>query len=311
MAGGGARDAAVRELKRILVAVGSPEQSAGPVARAAAVARHAGAALRLCACVYEPRLVGDSSPASPEAEAARAAVMGERRAALEALVVPLRETARLEVSLQARWSHPIHDGLLAEATEFGADLLVVRALQDSRRKRAAPAGGDWQLLRAAPCPVLFVRGGGGGDYREILVAVDPLHAHDKPASLDDQLISAACALGRPAGARLQLLHCHLEDRYMPLTAPGAPPLRSAHGHSVATHREGLEALAARHGIGTGYVHLEAGDPRELIPEIARRLGADLVVMGALSRSRLKQLLIGRTAESVLRRLDCDVLAVKP
>jgi len=36
-----------------------------------------------------------------------------------------------------------------------------------------------------------------------------------------------------------------------------------------------------------------------------------VVMGALSRSGLKRLFIGNTAEAVLDALPCDVLIVKP
>ena len=59
------------------------------------------------------------------------------------------------------------------------------------------------------------------------------------------------------------------------------------------------------------VHLLPGDPRELIPRTARELGAELVVTGAVSRSRLQQLLIGSTAEAVLDDLDCDVLVIKP
>jgi universal stress protein family protein len=37
----------------------------------------------------------------------------------------------------------------------------------------------------------------------------------------------------------------------------------------------------------------------------------LVVMGAISRSGLKRLFIGNTAESLLDQLLCDVLIVKP
>jgi hypothetical protein len=39
--------------------------------------------------------------------------------------------------------------------------------------------------------------------------------------------------------------------------------------------------------------------------------ASLVVMGAVSRSGLKRLLIGNTAEAILDSLTCDVLVMKP
>jgi universal stress protein E len=41
------------------------------------------------------------------------------------------------------------------------------------------------------------------------------------------------------------------------------------------------------------------------------LKADIVVMGAISRSGLKRIFIGNTAEAVLDALPCDVLVVKP
>jgi universal stress protein E len=45
--------------------------------------------------------------------------------------------------------------------------------------------------------------------------------------------------------------------------------------------------------------------------VVERLRADLLVMGAVSRSRLQELFVGSTAERVLDHLGCDVLVVKP
>ena len=41
------------------------------------------------------------------------------------------------------------------------------------------------------------------------------------------------------------------------------------------------------------------------------LAASLLVMGAVSRSRLQEIFLGSTAERVLDRIGCDVLVVKP
>ena len=46
-------------------------------------------------------------------------------------------------------------------------------------------------------------------------------------------------------------------------------------------------------------------------ECGARHGAQILVMGAISRSGLKGLLIGNTAERMLDRLGCDILIVKP
>jgi hypothetical protein len=51
--------------------------------------------------------------------------------------------------------------------------------------------------------------------------------------------------------------------------------------------------------------------RSEIPRVAGELHADLVVMGAVSRSGLERVFIGNTAERILDTLQCDVLVVKP
>jgi universal stress protein E len=48
-----------------------------------------------------------------------------------------------------------------------------------------------------------------------------------------------------------------------------------------------------------------------VAQLAERLHADIVVVGAVSRSGMQRALIGNTAESLLRFLPCDLLIVKP
>jgi universal stress protein E len=59
------------------------------------------------------------------------------------------------------------------------------------------------------------------------------------------------------------------------------------------------------------VRLEQGSASEVLPRVAETLGAAVLVMGAVSRSRLQELFLGSTAERVLERAACDVLVVKP
>jgi universal stress protein A len=56
--------------------------------------------------------------------------------------------------------------------------------------------------------------------------------------------------------------------------------------------------------------LETGDPRAMIEGTAKKLGADLIVMGTHGRRGLRRLLIGSVAESVVRSAPCPVLLVR-
>ena len=57
--------------------------------------------------------------------------------------------------------------------------------------------------------------------------------------------------------------------------------------------------------------LQRGEPEAVIPEFVVAEGIDVLVMGTVARSGIPGLLIGNTAERVLRRLPCSVLTVKP
>jgi len=75
--------------------------------------------------------------------------------------------------------------------------------------------------------------------------------------------------------------------------------------------EVLAGIMATHAVPRDRVHLEQGAATEVLPRVAESLGAAVLVMGAVSRSRLQELFLGSTAERVLERTGCDVLVVKP
>jgi nucleotide-binding universal stress UspA family protein len=55
---------------------------------------------------------------------------------------------------------------------------------------------------------------------------------------------------------------------------------------------------------------EPGKPVEVIFDQAKRVGADLIVMGTNGRRGMPRLVLGSVAESVVRRAGCPVLVVK-
>lgn len=78
-------------------------------------------------------------------------------------------------------------------------------------------------------------------------------------------------------------------------------------------RDGLKALTGPFGarLAGARTEMRQGDPEDVIPELVVAEGIDLVVMGTVARTGVVGLLIGNTAERLLRRLPCSVLVVKP
>ena len=103
--------------------------------------------------------------------------------------------------------------------------------------------------------------------------------------------------------------------------PGAPGRAVAQPAYCVRRREGTRQrlTAALHGLAAAFPDrfderapvLRHGDPQLVIPEFVVAAGIDVLVMGTVARGGLSGLLIGNTAERVLRKLPCSVLTVKP
>ena len=72
-------------------------------------------------------------------------------------------------------------------------------------------------------------------------------------------------------------------------------------------RTGLSGLP---GFGPENLHLAAEPPSRTIVDLARRLQADLIVIGATESGALRRALLGSTADGVIRQATCPVLVVR-
>jgi nucleotide-binding universal stress UspA family protein len=54
-----------------------------------------------------------------------------------------------------------------------------------------------------------------------------------------------------------------------------------------------------------------GKPIDVIPQRVEELNTDLLCLGTASRSGLKALLVGNSAEEIIQRVNCTVGVLKP
>jgi universal stress protein E len=301
------------DFKRVFVSVPPTDRGAAVVARGAAIARATGAQLRLASCVYDPYIAGERFSDSPELSAAREELVAERHSTLEALAAPIREGGDA-VSVEAFWAYPVYEGIVSHAAAWDADLVVAGTFAHSLVQRIGLGNTDWQLIRLCKTPLLLVRGEESfSGYQSIIAAVDPVHAHDKPAALDGRIVDAATGLAEVSGGIVQVVHAYFSGQYVPMLAPGAGMAATFYSKQSPEemHRAALDRLMADRDFDPDRIHLREGDARHVIAELAAESDASLVIMGAVSRSRIHELLVGSTAEAVLDSLPCDVLILKP
>jgi len=301
------------KVKHILVAMADPAaKSSAALAKAVSLARKTGAELTLFHSLYSPYVAGEQFYSPDALQKDIEGAVNARKAQLAKLAAPL-EKEGLSVRARVRWDYPVYESIVREAVREGVDLVVAESHRHTRAARVVLSNTDWQLIRLCPCPVLFVKTAKPYDRVRVLAAVDPLHAHAKPERLDETLLAEARDLAAAFDGQVHAVHAYLLAT--PFTSgvlmePVPLPVNVAEQH-LAEVRKAFEQLVKPFALGPKRAHLRAGNASVEIPALAEEIGAGVVVMGAVSRSGLKRLFIGSTAERVIDHLPCDVLVIKP
>jgi len=303
--------------KRIMVVVDPTAKDHPAVGRAAWLATKMGASLHLSVCDYIQYTAGENMFFDVGVlEATRNDLLKAQEGRLEELAAPLRSQG-LEVSVEAHWDYPLHEGILREIEANEPDLVVKDTHYHSAIKRSVFSNTDWNLMRKCPVPLLLVKPIQFGDRISIVAAVDPVHEHDKPARLDHKILDTAQALGALTGGDVHVIHAFdPAGRYVmsagSMGMAPAIPIEDLVGSLRTQHVEAVDRLMGDYStISRENIHLLEGEPRELIVDRAATLNADIVILGAVSRGALKRFVMGSTAEQVLDRIPCDLLIVKP
>jgi nucleotide-binding universal stress UspA family protein len=198
-----------------------------------------------------------------------------------------------------------HEKIMEASEEFNADLIVLgahrRNIQDAFLSTTAE-----RALRRSRLPMLMVNTVPAGQYRRIVLAVDftdhaefIIHSAQKLGLLEAADIFALHAfepkLGGPilrAGMTLQQERQHMDAR------------------ELAATKE-LTALLRRHGLDTTANLLPPAIPSAAtaIIECARRIQADLIVLGSENATPIRQWLLGSVAQAFMRAGHVDTLII--
>ena len=73
----------------------------------------------------------------------------------------------------------------------------------------------------------------------------------------------------------------------------------------------IKTMLGEHDIPEENIHIKAGPASKVIPSVASKHAAGLVIIGSIGRKGLKAKLMGNTAESVLALLKTDILVLQP
>jgi universal stress protein E len=220
------------------------------------------------------------------------------------------------VSTHVHWDNPLYEGILRRVAEFTPDLVVKDTHYHSVLRRALFTNTDWNLVRRCPVPLLLCRQADWAARPLLLAALDPGHHGDKPAALDHDILDAAQLLARHLDGTVAAVHAFFPAALLAATSglAGVPLATESGMELLETERAralaGMRELAQAHGLDPDALAVLQGAAVEVLPRAAEERRADIAVMGAVSRSRLREVFVGSTAERVLDRMPCDVLIVR-
>ena len=307
----------MKRLDRILAVLDPTTEAQPALAKAATLARRCGSTLELFVCDFDPSMSGHPFFDTDKLRQLREEFVSERLEYLEQVADELR-TEGIAVETHVHWDNPAYRGIVRRVEESAPDLVVKDSHFHTLLRRTLFTNTDWSLIRTCPAPLLLAKPGDWPQAPRILAALDPGHLGDKPAALDHDILEWSELLAARMGGELHAVHAFFPAAMIAATtAMGGMPL--AAGATTADIVEAerrriagvLAEIVAAHAVAPVRVHIEQGAASEVLPRTADGLGAALVVMGAVSRSRLQEVFLGSTAERVLDRLGCDVLVVKP
>lgn len=221
--------------------------------------------------------------------------------------------------------------IIHEVMAQGHDL-VIKVPEDLAWTERIFGSDDMHLLRKCPCPVWLIKQEATAAYRRILAAVDVTPADSDDSDKDSaaqsvlniQIMEMSSSLALAEFAELHIVH--VWDAIGESAMRGAflvTPTDQIRDYIAQVKRQHekafnslLQELEKRLGVeALSYLkpkrHLIKGWARKEIPQLARTINADIVVMGTVARTGIPGFIIGNTAETILNQLDCSVLAIKP
>lgn len=194
--------------------------------------------------------------------------------------------AGLEHELAISWDDEWADSVNEQVNTTGADLVMAPVYRDEDGNKVI-TDEMWRLLRTSSVNVSMIQPG-NDDYEDRKVILAAIKTQDPSfAERNERTIQNAKTLAELYGAKLYVVNVYAtQDQY---------PDRAKIIQST--------------GVANENIFVEAGDVAEVIANVAKRVNADMLLLAPAPRKGLAAALRGATINRVIKKVDCDVMAV--
>ncbi|MFZ4626739.1 MAG: universal stress protein [Blastocatellia bacterium] len=202
-------------------------------------------------------------------------------------------------------------GILKRASEWGAELIVVAAHGQTGFSRLTVGSVSRKVVSEASCSVRVVRQAAASAQDQAPRLVIGLDG----SSDADLALRAVRQRQWPAGTEVHLVTAIDEKVVTGVFHPNPSHARWIQPSDEQPLRwvERMLATSAAELTAAGLaviVHQEYGDPKQVLLDIAHRVGASTIFVGAKGHRLIERILIGSVSSSILARAECSVEVIR-
>ena len=301
--------ATMHNIQHILVAVDSGQATSPELARAVTIAKYSGASLHVVDVLRDLNM---AARLLPQWQAAHEKVAEEKQAALKQMA----ESCQAQGVLASceLLSGGYSQALLKVISDRQIDLLVRSAKGVQSSESGAIGATSNQLLRQAACALWLTQGDRAVECKRIVAAIDATPDDDTHAALNRVILSRSLELVEREGCTLDVVYVWniLDAELLQGRVPKAD-FDEMVERNRACHVEAYQRVLSDFDLHVSdpHVHLIRGAPTQVIPEFCQTHPMDLLVCGTVARRGISGLMIGNTANRMLNKVPCSILALRP
>ncbi len=266
--------------------------------------------ITLFLAIYDFSYEMTSMLSSEERDAMRNGVIQQRSQWMEKIAEPYQDD-KIELQIKVVWHNRPYEAIIEQVFSAPHDIVLKATRQHPALESAIFTPTDWHLLRKCPTPVLLVKNHDWPEGGHIVASVHVGSEQESHQKLNHAMVEQAFDLATRLNATPYLVNAY------PITPPNItvelpefdPTLYSdsLRGH----HLKAMKELRQHYSLPQEQTIVAQGLPEDVISKSVQELRAGLVILGTSGRSGLSAVFIGNTAENVIDKIDCDLLAIKP
>jgi universal stress protein E len=300
----------MEKYKKILAVIDPTTDNQKALKRSIELAQRTGSEITALLTIYDLSYEMTTMLSGEERDAMRQSVINDHQQWLDEKVNEHKHT-NIIINTSIIWHNRPFEIIIKKVINEAYDIVIKGTHQHDKFKSVIFTPTDWHILRKCPCPVLLVKEHNWPDNGNVLTALNIGSDDAEHKALNDKLTQEAIHLSSLIKANI-----HLVNSY-----PGTPVNIAIEIPEFNTceyndtmlkhHQSAMNIHANAFSISSENTHVKEGLPEDVIQSVSDEIDAELVILGTIGRTGLSAALIGNTAEHVIDRLNCDVLAIKP